>query len=80
MKPYYEVIHNDGNEFPVAHSFTELDDAINFADDHGINYISEIGGYWNDLEKCEFCHEWFCSTDLNKDGLCDRCQYAIDTH
>lgn len=79
MKHYYEVVHNDGNEFPETIAFDDIDDAIEFADTHGITLISEIGGYWEEFEKCEFCHDWFCSSELI-DGLCDRCEYALDNH
>lgn len=80
MLHYYTVNYTDGGQFPIERAFDDIDDAIEFADTHGIDLITEIGGYWNDLEKCEFCHEWFCSSDLNSDGLCDRCEYAINTH
>lgn len=80
MKRYFETVHNDGGEYPVATAHDTLEEAIEFADAHGITLICEIGGNWDEWEKCGFCGEWFPSEDLNKDGECLMCEQAIKSH
>lgn len=63
-----------------AVAFDTLEDAIIYADENGIELISEIGGNWADFEKCWFCGEWFESTELNTNGTCWRCDVAIKNH
>ena len=54
MKIYYETTHRDpGSEYPAITAHDTLEDAIIFADAHGIKYIQQIEGAWDDFEKCE---------------------------
>lgn len=76
MKTYYETTHNDGGEFPVATAHDTLEAAIEFAEANGIDLICEIGGSWDEFEKCEFCGEWCTTEELDK-GICQRCKLAI---
>lgn len=86
MKHYYEVAmrYEDtehGRDYRGAlHAFETLEEAIEFAEDHDATCICEIGGNWDDWEKCGFCGEWFPSTELNKDGDCTYCEQAIKSH
>lgn len=75
MKHYFEV--GIGWELAI---FESLENAIEYADKNGGTLISEIGGNWSDFEKCWFCNEWYESTELNKDGVCQRCEVAIKDH
>lgn len=73
MKTYYETTHNDGGEFPLTVAHETLEEAIEYAETHGIDTINEIGGAWDDWQKCGFCGEWFPSQDLDEDGWCEHC-------
>ena len=57
-----------------------LEEAIDFADAHGCDVISEIGGAYEDWLKCWFCGDWFPAGDLVGTGVCSRCEVAIDSH
>lgn len=73
---YYEI--DDSNGGVIA--FEELEDAIEYADKHGATMISEIGGAYDDYEKCAFCGEWVDCCELNEWGDCSRCEQAIKDH
>lgn len=78
---YYETTHYDGgSDFPVTTAHDTLDEAIEFADSHGVTLISEIGGSWDDFGKCSFCGEWFTTCELSSDSLCEDCERAIEEH
>lgn len=80
MKTYYETAHYEpGSEYPTATAHDTLEEAIAFAEAHGITIIEEIGGSWDEYEKCEFCGEWYSSDELEK-GLCWMCEQAIKSH
>lgn len=72
---YYEVGING-----EIHAFDTLEEAFNFADENNCKIISEIGGNWEDWEKCTFCGDWFPSTELNTRGECEQCERAIKDH
>ena len=72
---YYEVSEGD-----YIRSFDTLEEAIEHCDKYGYTLISEIGGNWLDYEKCWFCEDWYESSELNKDGVCRRCDIAIKDH
>lgn len=81
MNIYYETAHYEpGDEFPTATAHDTLEEAIEFAEAHGINYISEHGGNYDDFVKCEFCGEWFTSEELNDKDICSYCEQAIKSH
>lgn len=80
MLHFYETTHNDGNTFPVVTAHDTIDDAIAFADAHGIETITEYGGSFDEYKKCWFCGEWFSVSDLNDDGTCAPCARAIKDH
>ena len=80
MKTYYETAHYEpGDEFPTATAHDTLEEAITFAEAHGITTIQQIGGAWDEFEKCEFCGEWFTAPEL-ENGLCAQCEQAIKSH
>jgi hypothetical protein len=75
---YYETTHLDpGEEYFTTTAHDSLDDAISFADAHGCTYILEIGGSWNDFEKCSFCGDWFSSCEVDAEVICYHCRKAI---
>lgn len=77
MEIYYETAHYEyGNDYPVATAFDDLDEAIEFAEAHGIDTICEIGGSWDEYMKCEWCGEWFPTSELDN-GICSQCDAAI---
>lgn len=75
MKTYYETTHNDGGEFPVTTAHATLEEAIEFAEANGIDLICEIGGAYDEYEKCGFCDEWMPSQDLDENGWCEHCNW-----
>lgn len=77
MEIYYETTHNDGGVFPVTHAHDTLEEAIEFAEANGIETICEIGGTWDEYQKCWFCGEWYTSAEIEKSGVCWRCKLAI---
>lgn len=77
---YYETAHYEpGAIFPTVVAHETIDKAIEFAAEHNCTMISQIGGYWNDFEKCDLCHEWFPVSDLDN-GLCPDCERAFEEH
>lgn len=81
MEIWYETAHIEtGDEFPTATAHNTLEEAITFADAHEITIICEMGGNWDEFEKCEFCGEWFTSEELNEEKLCFYCEQAIKSH
>ena len=78
---YYETVHTEpGDMFPTVTAHETIDDAIAFADAHGIDYITEIGGNWEEFGKCAFCGEWRNYWELNKAGECELCEMTIKYH
>ena len=75
MEHYYEI----GKSGELI-AFDDLEKAMTYADKHNCSIISEIGGAWDDFEKCSFCGEWFTSTELNINRECERCETAIKDH
>ena len=63
-----------------AVAFDTLEEAIEFANNNGVTFISEIGGNWEEYMKCWFCEEWYSSTEINSVGVCERCEVAIKDH
>lgn len=80
MKLYFETVENDGCEYPLTVAHDTIEDAIEYADTHEVTHIYEIGGSWDEFEKCGFCGEWFPSNELNKEGDCFYCEQAIKSH
>lgn len=80
MKPCYETEHIDSNNFPQITMHETLDDAIEFAEKMELPIIYKVGLDYAEFEKCWFCGEWYESTELNKDGVCRRCEIAIKDH
>lgn len=76
MEIYYEVGCHDGS----VQAFHSLEDAIAYADKNKCTAISEIGGSWTDYKKCEWCEEWYDTCDINRGGICYRCERAIEDH
>lgn len=78
---YYETTHRDTlSDYPVTTAHETLDDAITFADQHGITLISEMGECFDEWGKCWFCGEWFLIEELNDGDECSRCEQAIKDH
>lgn len=75
MKIYYETAHRDTGDFPILTAHDTLEDAIQFAEANGITTIYQIGGSYDEYEKCEWCDEWHHLEKLT-DGLCWRCRLA----
>lgn len=62
-------------------SHKTLEDAIQYANENNdVFIICEIGGNWDEYEKCTFCGEWVESSELNIHGECERCVEAIKSH
>jgi hypothetical protein len=81
METYFETAHiEEGEEYATLTAHDTLEEAIEFAEANGILTIYEIGGSWDEFEKCGFCGEWFPSNELNKEGDCFYCEQAIKSH
>ena len=85
MMHYYEVYNvthsgdtdADGIDYKgscEAVAFDTLEEATEYADANGNNFIAEIGGSWTEYKKCWFCEEWHDITTLNRNDLCDHCE------
>lgn len=70
----------DNNNYPKITIHETLEDAIEFAEKMELPIIYELGGNYATFEKCWFCGEWYESNELNKDGVCHRCDIAIKDH
>ena len=77
MEHYYEVENKrapqDGLPAGVI-AFEDFESAIEYAEQHGCEIISEIGGSWTDFAKCAICGEWVDICELNKNNLCTKCE------
>ena len=73
MTHYYETTHNDGGGFPVITAHDTFKEAVEFAEANGIPTIYEVGGSFDEFEKCGFCGEWFPVADLDGGGWCRDC-------
>ena len=92
MKTYYEVYKVtpsgdtpdvDGIDYKgscEAVGFDTLEEAIEYAETHGIKTVSQIGGSFDEFEQCCFCGEWFEVNELDTENTCDRCRVAIKNH
>lgn len=58
-------------------AFNEFEDATEYAEKNG--YKTIYSGY-DEYEKCEFCGEWYDTSEMNIEGYCERCQIAISDH
>ena len=76
---YYETYATDGEKCSVF-AFDTLEEAIEHAEQNGCKTISQIGGSYDEYEKCEFCGEWFDVDEMNIENYCERCQIAIKDH
>ena len=79
MSHYYELIaeHPDKNEHlpqSITVVFEDFDEAVVYAEEHNIEYITEIGGSWDEVKKCWWCEEWTPSSDMNTNDLCYTCE------
>lgn len=73
---YYETTAHGET---VAHN--TLEEAFEYAENNAdVIIICEIGGNWNEYERCTFCGEWCDSCELNSNGECERCEMAIKSH
>lgn len=77
---YYEVVTRSGETSPdgidykgICAAFETLSEAIDYADKAGADCVSQIGGAWDEWERCTGCGEWFPSVDLDTRGNCERC-------
>lgn len=80
MNRYFETAENDGSEYPLTVAHDTIEEAIQYADTHEITHIREIGGAWDEYEKCTFCGEWVASYEVDTDGFCERCLMALRSH
>ena len=80
MDQYFETVENGGDTFPLTVAHDTMEAAIEYADTHEVTYIYEIGGNWDEFEKCAFCGEWVASYELDKDGFCEMCLVALRSH
>lgn len=75
---YYET-YTEG-ENPCIYAFDTFEEAVEFADNNGCTTIQEMGGSYDDYEKCEFCGEWYPTSEMNIENYCEQCQIAIRDH
>lgn len=68
MKIYYEIYVRG-----VHYAAPDLESAIETAEAVGADCVSQIGGAWDEWERCTGCGEWFPSVDLDTRGNCERC-------
>ena len=80
MKHYFETVDRDGSAYPLTMAHETIEEAIDYADAHGITFICEIGSAWEEFEKCAFCGDWVTSYEVDKDGFCERCMMALKSH
>ena len=78
---YYEVVKRydenplDGIDYKgLCIACDTIEEAIATANEIDATIICEIGGNWEEFEKCWFCEEWVSSSELNKNGLCEKCE------
>ena len=76
---YFELTHDD-NGTEVYNYFSDFEQATEYADEHGATQIDEIGGAWDEFNKCEFCGDWFTAQELKADGVCNQCYQASKSH
>lgn len=87
MTAYFEVVTRDdmnpadGIDYKgICAAFDDLGSAIEYAEAVGAACVSEIGGAWDEWEKCTDCGEWFPSVDLDRAGMCAACATVERDH
>jgi hypothetical protein len=60
-------------------AFEDFDEAVAYAEEHNIEYITEIGGSWDEFKKCWWCQEWVTSSDMNINDLCYQCESYLNS-
>ena len=81
--PSGEPLEADGIDLKgscTATAHDTLEKAIEYAEQNGLNFVAEIGGSWDEFEKCAFCGEWYTTSELNEYGDCERCVQAMKDH
>lgn len=68
MKTYFEIYVRGAH-----YAAPDLESAIETAEAVGADCVSQIGGAWDEWERCTGCGEWFPSVDLDTRGNCERC-------
>lgn len=72
---YYETSHyTDENNFPLTVAHDDFEAAAQYADEHGIEEIEEIGGSFTIFRKCWWCEEWFDVCELSEQDECPHCE------
>lgn len=75
----YEVYKNADTVECVK--FDEWEAAEEYANANACALICEIGGSWDEWEKCWSCGEWFTKYELNRyNGTCERCEITARDH
>lgn len=75
MKGYYEIYARG-----VHYAAPDLESAIETAEAVGADCVSQIGGVWDEWEKCTDCGEWSPSVELNRVGMCAACATVERDH
>ena len=78
-KPMSEIYYEVAGDHEIR-AFEIFEDAAAYADEIGSKTIYEIGGSFDEYEKCWFCGEWFTTGELDEDDLCDSCAVAVRDH
>lgn len=79
MKQTFITYATDGEKCSVVEHDT-LEEAIERANEYGLDEIEENGGNWETWRRCWFCGEFFPESDLNEEGECLFCEQAIKSH
>jgi hypothetical protein len=78
MNIYYQTAHiEEGDTYATLTAHDTIEEAIAFAEAHGCTTICEIGGSWDEFEKCGFCGEWLPAQDLDEGGWCRDCNWYV---
>ena len=74
MRNYWETVEgNDDGDYPLCVAHDTFEEAEEYANANGINFINEVGGSWSEFERCWGCSEFIPAEEINEDGLCDSC-------
>ena len=79
MSYYCEIYKNIDDDSPITEAAC-IETAIDIADENGYNRICEIGGSWDEWERCDLCDEFFPLCELNDEHECENCEMQAHYH
>lgn len=81
MKTFYETTHfQPGNTFPTITAHDTYENAVIFANENNIDFISQNGGNYGEFFRCMICNEFYAGDQFPNGEFCERCERTLNEH